>query len=109
MLAAVVAYWRRQRLAAHFEAAQRLVDSADADERQRGFTELIVNARRGRAEHRRIAAALTAFLRRPPHDHPSEAGRRQLALSLLADYTLSPLREGTPRSHAARRWPACAP
>jgi hypothetical protein len=89
-LMAVVAYWRRQRLAAHFEAAKRLVDSANGDECQRGLTEMIVNARRGRAEHRRIAAALTAFLRRPRHDHPGDASRRQVALAFLAVFSLSP-------------------
>jgi hypothetical protein len=89
VLAGVTAYWRRQRLAAHFEAANRLVASEDAGQRQRGLTELIMNARRGRAEHRRIAGALTAYLRRPPIDQPDEGGRRQLALSLLADQTLS--------------------
>jgi hypothetical protein len=89
-LAGVSAYWRRQRLAAHFEAANRLVASEDPDKRQRGFTEMIVNARRGRSEHHRIAGALTAYLRRPPIDQPAEDGRRQLALSLLADYMLSP-------------------
>jgi len=90
VVGATAAYWRRQRLAAHFEAAQRLVDSAGPDERALGLAELIVNARRGRAEHRRIAGVLTAYLRRAPHDHPDEGGRRQLALALLADYTLAP-------------------
>jgi len=90
VVAATTAYWRRQRLAAHFERAQRLLDSANGDERQRGFTELIVNARRGRAEHRRIAGVLTAYLRRAPHVSADEMGRRQLALALLADFTLSP-------------------
>jgi pentapeptide repeat protein len=90
VIAGVTAYWRRQRLAAHFEAASRLVTSDDAGKRQRGLTELIMNARRGRAEHRRIAGALAAYLRRPPIDHPEEGGRRQLVFSLLADYTLSP-------------------
>jgi len=89
VLAGVTAYWRRQRLAAHFEAASRLVASDDAGKRQRGFTELIMNARRGRAEHRRIAGALAAYLRRPPIDQPDEGGRRQLVFSLLADQTLS--------------------
>jgi hypothetical protein len=89
LLAAVVAYWRRQRLAAHFESAQRLITSADAGARQRGFTEMIMNARRGRAEHRRIARALADYLRRPPAPQPDEGGRRQLALSLLCDQTLS--------------------
>jgi uncharacterized protein YjbI with pentapeptide repeats len=89
VVGAVVTYWRRQRLAAHFEKAARLLDSADGDARQNGLAELILNARRGRAEHGRIARALTAYLRRAPHDHPTEAGRRQLAFSMLADYTLS--------------------
>jgi len=90
VLAAATSYWRRQRLAAHFEAAHRMVDSTAPDERARGLAELIVNARRGRAEHRRIAGVLTAYLRRPPRDDPDEGGRRQLALALLADYTLAP-------------------
>src|SRR5262245_49772148 len=90
VLAAAAAYWRRQRMAAHFESARRLVESADPGERQRGFTEMIVNARRGRAEHRRIAGTLTAYLRRPPQDQPGEDARRQIALSVLTDYTLSP-------------------
>jgi hypothetical protein len=90
VLAGVGGYWRRQRIAAHFEAARRLVESANPDERQRGLTEMIVNARRGRAEHRRIAGALTAYLRRPPHDHLGEGARRQIAFALLADYTLLP-------------------
>ena len=89
VLMGVVAYWRRQRLAAHFESAHRLIVSADAGERQRGFTEMIVNARRGRAEHRRIADAFATYLRQPPIDQPDEGGRRQLALSLLSDQTLS--------------------
>src|SRR4029078_6731138 len=63
VVAAVTAYWRRQRLAAHFEYAHRLVNSESGDQRQRGLTELIVNARRGRAEHRRIARVLTGYLR----------------------------------------------
>lgn len=91
VVAAATAYWRRQRLAAHFEFAQRLVVSANSDERQRGLTELIVNARRGRAEHRRIAGALTAYLRRAPQVAADETGRRQLALALLADHTLAPV------------------
>ena len=89
VFAGVTAYWRRQRLAAHFEAASRLVASDDAGKRQRGLTELIMNARRGRAEHRRIAGALAAYLRRPPIEQPDEGGRRQLVFSLLADQTLS--------------------
>lgn len=90
VLAAAGAYWKRQRMAAHFDRALRLIESADPGERQRGFTEMIINARRGRSEHDRIAGTLAAYLRRPPHDAPDEPIRRQLALSLLADYTLSP-------------------
>ena len=90
VVAAVTAYWRRQRLAAHFEYAHRLVNSESGDQRQRGLTELIVNARRGRAEHGRIARVLTGYLRQPPHKHIDEGGRRQLALALLADFTLVP-------------------
>ena len=90
VVVAATAYWRRQRLAAHFESAERLVNSESGDARQRGLTELIVNARRGRAEHGRIARLLTAYLRQPPHKHIDEGGRRQLALSLLADFTLIP-------------------
>ena len=89
VLAGVTGYWRRQRLAAHFEKANRLVASDDAGKRQRGLTELIMNARRGRAEHPRIAGALAAYLRRPPIDQPDERGRRQLVFSLLSDQTLS--------------------
>jgi hypothetical protein len=89
-MSAFIAYWRRQRLAAHYESAARLLASAEGGERSRAFTEMIVNARRGRAEHRRIAGALTGYLRRPPIEQPGEEGRRQLALSLLADFTLSP-------------------
>jgi hypothetical protein len=90
VVAATTAYWRRQRLAAHFEFAHRLMNHADGGERQRGMTEMIVNARRGRAEHRRIAGALSAYLRHPLRDQVGEAARRQVALSLLADYTLQP-------------------
>jgi hypothetical protein len=86
---ATVAFWRRHRLAAHFEAAQRALDSADPHQRQHGLTQLMLNARRGRAEHWRVASALTAYLRRPPHDHPDEPGQRQLAFSMLADNTLT--------------------
>jgi hypothetical protein len=85
-----IAYWRRQRLAAHFESAARLLVSVDGGERQSGFTEMMVNARRGRAEHRRIAGALTGYLRRPPIDQPGEAARRQVALAFLGDFSLSP-------------------
>ena len=88
-LTATVAFWRRQRLAAHFEHAKRLVGSADPAERERGMTDLIMNARRGRAEHRRIAGLLSAYLRRPPYDQPNEKGRRQVALAILSDQTLS--------------------
>jgi hypothetical protein len=89
VVAGVTGYWRRQRLAAHFEAASRLVASDDAGRRQRGLTEMMINARRGRAEHRRIADALSAYLRRPPIEQPDEGGRRQLVLALLSDQTLS--------------------
>jgi hypothetical protein len=85
----VGAYWRRQRLAAHFQAAHRRLGSADPNERQHALTEMIVNARRGQAEHGRIARALTAYLRAAPHEQPDEAGRRQVAFSLLADQTLT--------------------
>jgi hypothetical protein len=88
VIGVVAAYWRRQRLAAHFQRAHRSLGSADPDERQRGLTEMIVNARRGQAEHGRIARALTAYLRATPPDHPDEAGRRQVAFSILADQTL---------------------
>ena len=90
VVATVTAYWRRQRLAAHFEHARRLVDSESGDKRQGGLIELIVNARRGRAEHRRIARVLTAYLRHPPHKDIAEDARRQLVLTLLADFTLTP-------------------
>jgi len=89
LLGATAVYWKRQRLAAHCQRAQQLLGSADGDQRQRALTELILNARRGRAEHARIAQALTAYLRRPPHDQPGEAGRRQVAFSILADQSLS--------------------
>ena len=89
VLGATAVYWKRQRLAAQCQRAQQLLDSADGDQRQRALTELILNARRGRAEHARIAHALTAYLRRPPHDQPGEAGRRQVAFSILADQSLS--------------------
>src|SRR5262249_6091224 len=91
VLAGFGAYWRRQRLAAHVESAQQMLASTDGGERQRGFTEMIVNARRGGAEHPRIAGALTAYLRRPPIDQPGESSRRQVALAILSDFTLSPL------------------
>jgi hypothetical protein len=90
ILSAAGAYWKRQRMAAHFDRAHRMIESADPGERQRGFTEMIINARRGRSEHGRIADTLATYLRRPPHGAPDESVRRQLALSLLADYTLSP-------------------
>jgi hypothetical protein len=89
VLAAASAFWRRQRLAAHFEGAERALHSADARERQAGMAGMMLNARKGRAEHHRVARALTAYLRRAPHDHPEEAGQRQLAFSMLADSTLS--------------------
>lgn len=88
-LTAVVTFGRRQRLAAHFEAAKRRVASADPAERQRGLTELMLNARRGRGEHHRIAGLLSAYLRRPPYQDAGEHGRRQLAFSMLCDQTLS--------------------
>jgi hypothetical protein len=88
-LAALVAFWRRQRLAAHFQSAHRRLVSADASQRARGLTELMINARRSWAEHRRIAGALTAYLRQAPHPEPDEGGRRQLAFSMLADQTLA--------------------
>jgi Pentapeptide repeats (8 copies) len=81
-------YWRRQRLAAHFEAAHRRLASADPDERQRALVDLMVNARRGRAEHGRIASDLAGYLRRPPLGDPGEPGRRQIAFTVLADQTL---------------------
>ncbi len=89
VLGASAVYWKRQRLAAQCQRAQQLLESADGDQRQRAMTELILNARRGRAEHARIAHALTSYLRRPPHDQPGEAGRRQVAFSILADQSLS--------------------
>jgi hypothetical protein len=89
VLTSAGAFWRRQRLAAHFESAHQLLHSADARERQSGMAGMMLNARRGRAEHHRVARALTAYLRRAPHDHPEEAGQRQLAFSMLADSTLS--------------------
>jgi len=89
LLAFTVAFWRRHRLAAHVQAAARALESAEAPQRQHGLTQLMLNTRRGRAEHRRVAAALTAYLRRPPHDHPEERGQRQLAFSMLADHTLT--------------------
>ena len=83
-----MAYWRRQRLAAHFEAAHRRLASADPAERQRALIDLMINARRGRAEHGRIAQDLAAYLRRPPLDGADEAGRRQIAFTMLAEQTL---------------------
>jgi hypothetical protein len=87
--AGLSAYWRRQRLAAHFDRANSALASGDPDQRSHGLTAMIMNARRGRAEHARVARALAAFLRRPPIDHPDERGRRQVALSLLCDRTLT--------------------
>jgi hypothetical protein len=83
-----LAYWRRQRLAAHFEAAHRRLASADPQERQRGLIDMMVNARRGQAEHWRIARDLAGYLRAAPLDALDEAGRRQLAFTMLADQTL---------------------
>jgi hypothetical protein len=91
IVAATMAYWRRQRLAAHFEAANRRLGSGDPADRDRGLVDLIVNARRGQAEHGRIAAAVTGYLRRAPEPHAGEPSRRQIAFSMLADFTLSPL------------------
>jgi hypothetical protein len=89
MMTALGAYWRRQRLAAHFQSAHRRLASADPDERQRGLTDLMINARRGWGEHHRIARVLCEYLRRAPDAHPSEGGKRQLAFSMLADQTLN--------------------
>jgi hypothetical protein len=82
-------YWRRQRIAMHFEGAHRRLGSADPDERQRGLVDLMVNARRGQAEHRRIARDLAGYLRGPPLADRDESGRRQLAFAMLADQTLT--------------------
>jgi hypothetical protein len=84
-----IAYWHRQRLVAHFEAAHRRLGSADPGERQRGLVDLMVNSRRGRAEHRRIARDLSNYLRGAPLEAPDEAGRRQFAFTMLADQTLA--------------------
>jgi Pentapeptide repeats (8 copies) len=81
-------YWRRQRLAAHFEAAHRRLASGNPDQRQRALVEMMLNARRGRAEHWRIAADLAGYLRRPPLEDPGEPERRQIAFTVLADQTL---------------------
>jgi len=89
IIGGVTAYWRRQRMAAHFESAHRRLGSADPDQRQSALTDMIVNARRSRAEHARIARALTTYLRQPPLEQPDERGRRQLAFALLADQTLA--------------------
>jgi hypothetical protein len=83
-----LAYWRRQRLAAHFQAAHRCLGSADPAERQRGLVDMMVNARRGQAEHWRIARDLAGYLRAAPLDAPDEPGRRQFAFTMLADQTL---------------------
>ena len=83
-----LAYWRRQRLAAHFEAAHRRLASADPQERQRALVDMMVNARRGQAEHWRIAKDLAGYLRAAPLDAPDEPGRRQLAFTMLAEQTL---------------------
>lgn len=85
----VSAYWRRQRLAAHFDRAQRWLASSQPAERDRGLADLVMNARRGRAEHGRIAGTLSAYLRAAPAPLPDEAGRRQLAFSILTDRTLT--------------------
>jgi hypothetical protein len=91
IIGGVTAYWRRQRLAAHFESAHRRLGSADPNERQQALTDMMLNSRRGRAEHGRIARALTTYLRRPPHEQADERGRRQLAFAMLADQTLTTL------------------
>ena len=88
LAAFAMAYWRRQRLAAHFEAAHRRLGSANPDERQEALVDMMVNARRGRAEHRRIARDLAGYLRRPPIAGPDEGERRQIAFAVLADHTL---------------------
>jgi hypothetical protein len=81
-------YWRRQRLAAHFEAAHRRLGSANPDERQRALVDMMVNARRGRAEQGRIARDLAGYLRAQPLADPGEQARRQIAFTMLADQTL---------------------
>ena len=73
MMTALGAYWKRQRLAGHFQSAHRRLWSADPDERQRALTDLMINARRGWGEHRRIAHALCEYLRRAPEPHPERA------------------------------------
>jgi hypothetical protein len=88
LAAFAMAYWRRQRLAAHFEAAHRRLASANPDEREGALVDLMINARRGRAEHGRIARDLAGYLRRPPIGDPGEPARRQIAFSMLADQTL---------------------
>lgn len=88
LAAFAMAYWRRQRLAAHFEVAHRRLASVDPDERQEALVDMIVNARRGRAEHGRIARDLAGYLRRPPLADRGEGERRQIAFSVLADHTL---------------------
>ncbi len=82
-------YWRRQRLAAHFESAHRRLSSANPDECHGALVDMMVNARRGRAEHGRIAADLAGYLRHPPRADPGEPERRQIAFSMLADQTLA--------------------
>ncbi len=88
LAAFAMAYWRRQRLAAHFEAAHRRLGSANPDERQGALVDLMINARRGRAEHGRIARDLAGYLRRPPIEDPGEPANRQVAFAMLADQTL---------------------
>lgn len=85
-----MAFWRRQRLAMQFEAAHRRLGSDDPAERQRALVDMMVNARRGQAEHARIARDLCDYLRRPPRPAPDEAGRRQIAFTMLTDQTLAP-------------------
>jgi hypothetical protein len=85
-----MAFWRRQRLAMQFEAAHRRLGSDDPAERQRALVDMMVNARRGQAEHARIARDLCDYLRRPPRPAPDEVGRRQIAFTMLTDQTLAP-------------------
>jgi uncharacterized protein YjbI with pentapeptide repeats len=49
---------------------------------------MMVNARRGRAEHGRIARDLAGYLRRAPLGDPGEPARRQIAFAMLTDQTL---------------------
>lgn len=49
---------------------------------------MMLNARRGRAEHVRIARDLAGYLRGQPLAEPGERARRQIAFTMLADQTL---------------------